>query len=372
MNKHVRPSTVLTILLLALFCTIACKQDKSQLQTPNSEWITGSNIVYFSNFSTTSNPFSELLNAIPELQRSGVRIVHIAIPDEGELPTEKPENSLKQLRILADSLHRNNIKLMTDLPVKACSSDGIERMIAETDADGFYIPEAETSLNYEWNRLQDIADSLKSGFFFATRKRPTTAQSALTISTQDEYPELITRIGTKQLKASALISVFEKEAKALRQNDIRIYTAPFPESNEHSQDRSSQMITIAFIYTLPGIVELSERYLTNPQTDSTFIHLIRNMNRLKSGNKGLWSMKYNDSFMGLRNTAPDAIVSYVRFYKKTQVLCIFNFSHEKQTFRITDMLNGSFSVYSGENINAVYNKDITLPPMSYTVQTCMN
>lgn len=83
-------------------------------------------------------------------------------------------------------------------------------------------------------------------------------------------------------------------------------------------------------------------------------------------------MKFKDSFMGLRNTAPDAIVSYVRFHKKTQVLCIFNFSHAKQTFSITDMLNGNFSVYSGKNINVVYNKDITLPPMSYTLQTCMN
>jgi len=72
--------------------------------------------------------------------------------------------------------------------------------------------------------------------------------------------------------------------------------------------------------------------------------------------------------MGLRNTNPVNVLTYIRFYKKTQVFCAFNFSSKEQTFKITDAIIGDFVNYLGEKFPVKSNVEMKLKPWGYSVQ----
>jgi hypothetical protein len=52
--------------------------------------------------------------------------------------------------------------------------------------------------------------------------------------------------------------------------------------------------------------------------------------------------------------------------------CAINFSDKEQAFQISDMINGEFSLYMGENIVVKRNETVHLKPWSYAIETCMN
>lgn len=356
------------IFTLILLISTACKQAKNATDPSSPDWLSGANIVYFNNSSGIDKVISEIYNTLPTLLNTDVKIIRIAIPDSCSMSIK----NIGLLRTLADSLHSNNMKIITDLPSTLSNPDSIISFIKQTTTDGIFVSVPTATEPEVWSEVRATADSIKNGFLFATNEIPTTSHATFTLTTQTEFPELIRMISENERKASDIVKVFGKEVETLHQNDIRIHSVQSQNQSTQKTDERLSALTTAFIYTLPGIARIDAQTFSSPKTDSTYLHLIRDMNKLKAGNKGLWSASYKDSFMGLRNSSPNAILSYVRFYKKTQVLCIFNFSRETQRFRITDMLNGTFDVYSGEKVTVEYNKNITLPAMSYTIQICMN
>lgn len=363
--KRITHFVYLIVSSLILFLAAGCKDHKDSTVFTNPDWLSKANMVSFNAGHRVDSLSERIVNALPLLQSTGMKIVHISAMSSIDFADQKWNNTQRQLRQIADSLHYYGMKLMLDVPAAHCSRHFIVELIKDVGVDGFFIVGA-SGLSYQSAfDLRCVADSVRTGVFFAASPYSNSHHSVFNMSRYDALSDWWRRLEQDEVKASDAVQLLSDEAAQLKRNDIRIHPVD-------TEKPAFKAMSIAFAYTLPGIVELSGADLMASASDSGLVRLVRDLNSLKAGNRGLWSPSYKDSFMGLRNSAPDQVLSYVRFYKKTQVLCLFNFSNQPCTFRITDMLNGEFAVYSGRKVTAVYNANIVLPPMSYSIQVCMN
>ena len=95
--------------------------------------------------------------------------------------------------------------------------------------------------------------------------------------------------------------------------------------------------------------------------------LIAKLNKLKASNKAFTYTSFHEGFLGLRNTKPKEILSFVRQKRKNLVACVFNFSPTEQRFKVTDNITGDFDPVMGENIVFKTNSEIKLKAWGYSV-----
>ena len=95
--------------------------------------------------------------------------------------------------------------------------------------------------------------------------------------------------------------------------------------------------------------------------------LLTKLNQLKKGNKSLWNITYGGNFTVLKNSNPDAVLTFTRQKDENKVLCLFNFSEKEQSFKMNDEISGNFNNYLGEKITLNKENNYKLKPCGYSV-----
>jgi cyclomaltodextrinase / maltogenic alpha-amylase / neopullulanase len=265
--------------------------------------------------------------------------------------------------------------------------DAMAYWVKNADIDGFRCDVAGmVPLNF-WIHARKAIDEIKPGCFFLAEDGEPAIHKAFDMSYDWPMKDIMNDMAKGKKNVADLIKLFEIEAKRFNKNDIRMqFTTNHDENTwsgseyERLGDKAVDAFTV-LTYTVPGIPltysgqeePLKKRLRFFDKDTVNFKNferkeLISKLNQLKFGNKALWSSTYRNSFMGLRNTCPNSVLSFIRFFKKTQVFCAFNFSDKEQTFKITDEIKGEFSTYIGEAILAKSNLEMKMKPWSYSVQ----
>lgn len=265
--------------------------------------------------------------------------------------------------------------------------DAMAYWVKNADIDGFRCDVAGMVPLTFWMHARKAIDEIKPDCFFLAEDSAPQIHKAFDMSYDWPLKDIMNDMAKGKKNVTDLIKHFETEAKRFGPEDIRMqFTTNHDENTwsgseyERLGDAPADAFTV-LTYTIPGMPltytgqeEPLKKRLRFFDKDTvnfknyTRKELITKLNQLKSGNKALWSYTYRNSFMGLKNTCPASVLTFVRFYKKTQVFCAFNFSDKEQTFKITDMLKGEFATYIGENIPVKMNEPIKLKPWGYSVQ----
>jgi len=232
--------------------------------------------------------------------------------------------------------------------------------VKSADIDGFHCYESGSVPQSFWIHTRKAIDKIKPDCFFIAGDDQPQAQKAFDATFDGSLKDIMTDIVNRKKNTTDLIKHLEHEAKICKTGNIRLL---FTDNSYNKSENEQIEVTpieafTVFTYTIPGI----------PLTYSVKGEVITKLNQLKRGNTTLWSNTYNASFMGLRNTCPNSVLSYIRFHKKTQVFCLFNFSDKEQTFKIADEIKGEFVTYMGETVPAKQNEEMKLKPWSYSVQ----
>ncbi|MEI7502812.1 MAG: hypothetical protein WCJ61_05975, partial [Paludibacter sp.] len=182
------------------------------------------------------------------------------------------------------------------------------------------------------------------------------------------------------------IKQFESESKRFKKEDLRMQFITNHDVNSWDGSEYERLPTASvnaftvLTYMLPGIPltytgqeePISKRLRFFDKDTVGFKNyarkdLITKLNRLRADNKAFTYTSYSEGFLGLRNTSPKTVLSFVRQKRKNLVACVFNFSSKEQTFKITDNITGDFKTFLGENIEFKNNAVIKLKPWGYSV-----
>jgi glycosidase len=264
--------------------------------------------------------------------------------------------------------------------------DAMSYWVKNTDIDGFRCDVAGMiPLNF-WIHARKAIDEIKSDCFFLAEDGESQIHKAFDMSYDWPLKDIMNEMIKGKKNVTDLIKHFEKESKRFKPEDIRMQFTTNHDENTWSgseYERLGKNAVDAFTvltYTIPGMPltytgqeePLLKRLHFFDKDTVGFKNyerkeLISKLNQLKAQNKALWPVSYKGSFLGLRNTAPNEVLSFIRFKKKTQVLCLFNFSDKEQTFKISDEITEEFNTYIGETVTAKTNQDIKLKPWGYSV-----
>jgi glycosidase len=269
--------------------------------------------------------------------------------------------------------------------------DAMSYWVKNCDIDGFRCDVAGMVPLSFWQHARKAIDELKPGCFFLAEDGEPRIHKAFDMTYDWQLKDVMNDMAKGKKDVTDLIKLFESEAKKFKIDDLRMQFTTNHDENTWSgteYERLGAKAVDAFTvltYMVPGIPltytgqeEPMNKRLRFFDKDTVGFKnyarqsFIQKLNQLKAGNKGLWSPSYRNSFMGLRNSNPKNVLTFIRFFKKTQVFCAINFSDKEQAFQISDMINGEFSLYMGENIVVKRNETVHLKPWSYAIETCMN
>jgi len=265
--------------------------------------------------------------------------------------------------------------------------DAMIYWVKNEDIDGFRCDVAGmVPLNF-WMHARKAIDEQKPGCFFLAEDGEPAIHKAFDMSYDWPLKDIMNDIAKGKKNVNDLIMHFENESKKFKPEDLRMQFTTNHDLNtwegteyERLGDSAVDAFTV-LTYTIPGMPltysgqeEPLKKRLKFFDKDTVGFklyqrqELLTKLNQLKTGNKALWNPSYKSSFMGLRNTNPVNVLTYIRFYKKTQVFCAFNFSSKEQTFKITDAIIGDFVNYLGEKFPVKSNVEMKLKPWGYSVQ----
>lgn len=268
--------------------------------------------------------------------------------------------------------------------------DAMLYWVKNDDIDGFRCDVAGmVPLNF-WIHARKAIDEQKPGCFFLAEDGEPAIHKAFDMSYDWPLKDIMNDIAKGKKNVNDLIMHFENESKKFKPEDLRMQFTTNHDLNtwegteyERLGDSAVDAFTV-LTYTIPGMPltytgqeEPLKKRLKFFDKDTVRFNLyqrqelLTKLNQLKTGNKALWNPSYKSSFMGLRNTNPINVLTYIRFYKKTQVFCVFNFSPKEQTFKITDALIGDFVNYLGEKLPVKSNVEMKLKPWGYSVEVCV-
>jgi len=268
--------------------------------------------------------------------------------------------------------------------------DAMKYWIKNTDIDGFRCDVAFMIPMSFWQHARKAIDELKPNCLFLAEAGEPVMHQAFDMTYDWPLKDIINDIAKGKKNVKDIIKHFEDEAKKFKPEDVRMHFTTNHDLNtwdgseyERLGDTSVDAFTV-LTYTIPGMPltysgqeePLKKRLKFFDKDTIAFKHyerkeLITKLNQLKTGNRALWNSSYKGSFMGLKNTNPDNVLTYIRFYKKNQIFCAFNFSSKEQTFKITDVLLGEFVNYLGEKITVKSNTELKLKPWGYSVEVCI-
>ena len=265
--------------------------------------------------------------------------------------------------------------------------DAMSYWVKNTDIDGFRCDVAGmVPLNF-WLHARKAIDELKPNCFFLAEDGEPVIHKAFDMTYDWPLKDIINDIAKGKKNVNDLIKHFESESKKFKPEDLRMHFLTNHDLNtwdgseyERLGDAPVDAFTV-LTYMIPGMPltysgqeePLKKRLKFFDKDTIGFKNyarkeLITKLNKLKTGNKALWGSSYNGSFMGLRNTNPNNVLSFIRFNKKTQIFCAFNFSPKEQTFKVSDVILGDFVNYMGEKIEVKTNTQIKLKPWGYSVE----
>lgn len=265
--------------------------------------------------------------------------------------------------------------------------DAMSYWVKNTDIDGFRCDVAGmVPLNF-WLHARKAIDELKPNCFFLAEDGEPVIHKAFDMTYDWPLKDIINDIAKGKKNVNDLIKHFESESKKFKPEDLRMHFLTNHDLNtwdgseyERLGDAPVDAFTV-LTYMIPGMPltysgqeePLKKRLKFFDKDTIGFKNyarkeLITKLNKLKTGNKALWGSSYNGSFMGLRNTNPSNVLSFIRFNKKTQIFCAFNFSPKEQTFKVSDVILGDFVNYMGEKIEVKTNTQIKLKPWGYSVE----
>lgn len=268
--------------------------------------------------------------------------------------------------------------------------DAMAHWVRNADIDGFRCDAAGMIPLSFWIHARKAIDEIKPNCFFLAQDGEPQIHQAFDMSYDWPLKNLMNDIAKGKKNANDLIKHFEYESKRFNQGDIRMhFTTDHIENSfsgsEHERfgEAAVDAFTV-FTYTIPGMAltytgqeEPLKRRLKFYDKDSVGFKkyerakLIMQLNELKKCNSALWSVNYNGGFQGLRNTSPENVFSFVRTKKKTQVVCVFNFSAKEQVFKINDLVVGNFRTYLGQTVSFKPNEVNKLKPWGYSVMVSL-
>jgi len=259
--------------------------------------------------------------------------------------------------------------------------------VKNDDIDGFRCDVAGMVSISFWIHARKAIDELKPNCFFLAEAGDPLQHLAFDMTYDWPLKDIINEIPKGKKNVSDLIKHFEEESKKFKPEDMRMHFLTNHDLNTwdgSEYERLGNAPVDAFTvltYMLPGMPltysgqeePIKNRIKFFDKDTIRFKNyarqgLLTKLNQLKFGNKALWGTSYNGSFMGLRNTSPKNVLSFIRFNKKTQVLAVFNFSPKEQIFKITDEIKGDFVNYLGEKITVQTNAMVKLKPWDYSVE----
>jgi glycosidase len=265
--------------------------------------------------------------------------------------------------------------------------DAMTYWVKNCDIDGFRCDVAGMVPLTFWVHARKAIDEVKPDCFFLAEDGEPVIHKAFDMTYNWEMKDIINDMAKGKKNVTDLVKLFEKEATRFNVNDIRMQFTTNHDLNtwdgseyERLGDKAVDAFTV-LTYTVPGMPltysgqeePLKKRLRFFDKDTVNFKNyerkeLITQLNQLKAKNIALWSNSNRNSFMGLRNTYPTTVLSFIRFHKKTQVFCAFNLSDKEQTFKITDVIKGEFFTYMGEIFSVKTNQEMKLKPWAYSIQ----
>jgi glycosidase len=102
---------------------------------------------------------------------------------------------------------------------------------------------------------------------------------------------------------------------------------------------------------------------------SPMAEFYRRLFALKKENTALWNGHWGARMIPVVNTAPGAVLSFVRQNERDKVFAVFNFSAHEQKVHFTDgpFAGGYKEFFSGDQAGLSAESELTLPPWSYRV-----
>lgn len=258
--------------------------------------------------------------------------------------------------------------------------------VKNADIDGFRCDVAGMIPIDFWIHARKAIDQEKSDCFFLAEASEPELHKAFDMTYNWQLKDIVNNIAKGKNDVNDLIKHFENESKLFNKDDLRMQFITNHDENTWSGSEYERLGTdpvdafTVLTYTLPGMAltyngqeePLTKRLRFFDKDTIVFKNYARNelitkLNKLKSRSKALTSLSYKEGFLGLRNSEPKSILSFIRKKRKKAVACVFNFTPKEQKFIIKDEIAGEFLPYVGEDIQFVSNKEITLKAWSYSV-----
>jgi len=258
--------------------------------------------------------------------------------------------------------------------------------VTNTDIDGFRCDVAGMVPLTFWVHARKSIDDIKSDCFFLAEDGDPKIHQAFDMTYNWPLKDIINDIAKGKKNVTDIIQHIETESKQFKSEDLRMHFITNHDENSWSgseYERLGNASVDAFTvltYTLPGMAltytgqeePITKRLRFFDKDTVGFKNyarkdLITKLNKLRAYNKAFVYTGYTEGFLGLRNTLPNEVLSFVRQKRKNLVACVFNFSPKEQTFKITDNITGDFRTYLGEEIEFKNNAEIKLKPWGYSV-----
>lgn len=264
--------------------------------------------------------------------------------------------------------------------------DAMSYWVTTADIDGFRCKAAGMVPLTFWVHTRKAIDDIKSDCFFLAEDNDPKIHKAFDMTYNWTLNDIINDIAKGKKNVSHLIKHFENESRTYKTVDLRMQFITNHDENtwngsEYERLESAPVDAFTVLtYMLPGMAltytgqeEPMLKRLRFFDKDTVGFknfarkNLITKLNRMRVINKAFNYTSFSEGFLGLRNTSPNAILSFVRQKRKNLVACVLNFSPQEQTFKITDNITGDFLNYLGEEIDFKNNSIITLKPWGYSV-----
>lgn len=268
--------------------------------------------------------------------------------------------------------------------------DAMAYWVKTADIDGFRCDVAGMVPLIFWIHARKAIDEIKPDCFFLAEDSDPEYHKAFDMTYNWPLKDLMNNIAKGNKNAADLVTFFEGESKQFKDGDIRMqFTTNHDENTwsgteyERLGDKAVDAFTV-LTYTIPGMPltytgqeePLLKRLRFFEKDTVEFKNYSRNnlilkLNELKKRNSALWSTNYSSGFLGVKNSNPTNVLSFVRHKKRIQVLCVFNFSAVEQSFEILDLFPGEFNYYMGDKISAQTNVINKLAPWGYSIYIAM-
>jgi len=264
--------------------------------------------------------------------------------------------------------------------------DAMSYWITSTNIDGFRCDVAGMIPLTFWIHARKAIDDIKSDCFFLADDGEPKIHQAFDMTYDWKLKDIINDIAKGEKNVTDLIKQIESESKKFKKEDLRMQFITNHDINTWDGSEYERLPTASvnaftvLTYTLPGIPltytgqeePIAKRLRFFDKDTVGFENyarkdLITKLNRMRVDNKAFTYTGYTEGFLGLRNTNPKTILSFVRQKRKNLVACVFNFSAKEQTFKITDNITGEFRTYLGEDVDFKNNTVIKLKPWGYSV-----